>query len=339
MIILLLMKRLAGKYRLKEGFVVALFFPAAFALSDSNHSTTILHFVSSFLIIFSLWCMNFGLVDFKKRKLSTLYPRIILSYILSLLIYGCIGLLLDLTGKLLSTTRGNWGNSFSSWFYICLTIFLFNTLILLIKHAFDSNAEKRDIVLENELLKRENLNAQHEALKQQVNPHFLFNSLTTLKSLTKYDPKQAVDFIGELAAVYRYMLQHQDKNIVTVGEELDFMRSYLYLLRIRFGEAICTEITVPEMALGHAMPPNTLQLLVENAVKHNGFSLKRPLYISIFMAGDYLTVKNNLQLKPAEPASSQLGLNNISRRYVLLKEKDIIIKKGEHDFQVLLPIH
>ncbi|AXY75536.1 hypothetical protein D3H65_16805 [Paraflavitalea soli] len=333
------MKRLAGKYRLKEGLVIALFFPAALALSDSSGTNTVLHFVSSFLIIFSQWCMNFGLVDFRNRRLSTLYPRIILSYLFSVLIYICIGLLLDLTGKLLSTARGNWGHSFSSWFYICLTIWLFNTLILLIKHAFDSHAEKRDMVLENELLKRENLNAQHEALKQQVNPHFLFNSLTTLKSLTKYDPKQAIDFIGELAAVYRYMLQHQDKNIVTLGEELDFMRSYLYLLRIRFGEAISTEIQVPEIGLGHTMPPNTLQLLVENAVKHNSFSLKKPLCISVFMTGDYLAVKNNLQLKPGEPVSSRLGLTNISRRYVLLKGKDIIVQKDEYDFQVLLPIH
>lgn len=332
------MKRLVGKYRLKEGLVVALFFPAAFAISDSSRTTTLLHFASSFLIIFSQWCMNFGLVDFKKRKLSTLYPKIILSYLLSILIYLCIGLLLDLTGKLLSTVRGNWGYSFSSWFFICLTIFLFNTLILLIKHAFDSNAEKRDIALENEQLKRENLHAVHEALKQQVNPHFLFNSLTTLKSLTKRDPRQAVDFIGELASVYRYMLQHQDKNMVTLGEELDFMRSYLYLLRIRFGEAICTEIEVPEVVLGHTMPPNTLQLLVENAVKHNGFSVKRPLFISIFITEDYLSVKNNLQQKSVEQISSRLGLTNISRRYLLLKGKDILIKKDEQDFQVLLPI-
>jgi sensor histidine kinase YesM len=330
------MKRLVSTYRIKEGLVVALFFPAALALSDSSRSTTLLHFTSSFLIIFSQWCMNFGLVDF--RKAGRPYGRIALSYILSILIYLCIGLLLDLTGKLLSTTRGNWGHSFSSWLFICLTIFLFNTLILLVKHAYDSNAEKKDLALENERLKRENLQAQHEALKQQVNPHFLFNTLTTLQSLTKHDPQQATAFIGELASVYRYMLQHQDKNMVTLGEELDFMRSYLYLLRIRFGEALCTEIQVPDAVLGHSMPPNTLQLLVENAVKHNGLSMKRPLKISIYVDGDYLTVRNNLQPKAVEGGSSQLGLSNISQRYVLLKGKDILIKKDEQDFQVLLPI-
>ncbi|MDF2189010.1 histidine kinase [Paraflavitalea sp. CAU 1676] len=340
------MKSLAGKYRLKEGGFIALFFPAAFALSDSSRSTTVVHFVSSFLIILSLWCMNFALIDFRtnksmkaKNKPRALHYKIAVSYMLAILIYLSVGLLLNtLSGRLLSTARGNWGHSFSTWFFIFLQIFLFNTLILLIKHAFDSVAEKRDIALENEMLKRENLHAVHEALKQQINPHFLFNSLTTLQSLTKYDPRQAVSFIGELASVYRYMLQHQDKNMVTLGEELNFMRSYLYLLKIRFGDAICTDIQVPEQVLSNTMPPNTLQLLVENAVKHNGLSLKRPLHISIFMTKEYLAVKNNLQSKPVEPTSSRLGLSNISRRYMLLKGKDIVVTKNEHEFQVLLPI-
>lgn len=344
--IIVLMYELVTRYRLKEGVFISLFFPAAFALSDGKHSTTVLHFISSFLIIFSQWCMNFAVVNFRspkagslKRRIPALYQQLILSYVFSVLIYVSIGLLLDIiTGRLLSTSRGNWGNSFSTWFFICLQLFLFNTLILLIKHAYDSNAEKKDIALENERLKRAHLHATHEALKQQINPHFLFNSLTTLKSLTKHDPPQAVEFISELASVYRYMLQHQDKNMVTVGEELDFVRSYLYLLRIRFGDAIYTEITVPEGVLHYTMPPNTLQLLVENAVKHNRLSQKKPLFISIFLSGEYLTVKNNLQPKPAEFASSRLGLQNISSRYVLLKGRDIVVQVNEQEFWVLLPL-
>lgn len=339
------MKKLAATYRLKEGVFISLFFPAAFALSDGSRTTTILHFASSFLIIFLQWCMNFALVSFRspRSNLSTgssrpLYQQIVLSYLLSIVIYIGIGLLLDLGGKLLSQVRGNWGYSFSSWFFITLKIFLFNTLILLIKHAFDSNADKRAIALENEALKQANLLAMHETLKQQVNPHFLFNSLNTLRSLTKHDPQQAVDFIGQLASVYRYMLLHQDKHMVTVGEELAFMRSYLYLLKIRFGEAIDTVIEVPEATLDSSMPPNTLQLLVENAVKHNGLSLKRPLHISITVDENYLEVCNNLQLKPAEGPSSRLGLGNISSRYLLLKGKDIIIKSDQLHFRVLLPI-
>lgn len=340
------MDKLVTRYRLREGVFVSLFFPAAFALSDSSRTTTWLHFMFSFLIIFSQWCMNFALVNFSTPKalspkpdIPVLYRRIFLSYVFSVLIYFCIGLFLNfISGKLLSTARGNWGHSFSSWFFICLQLFLFNTLILLIKHAYDSNVEKRDIALENERLKREHLHATHEALKQQINPHFLFNSLTTLKSLTKHDPPQAVDFISELASVYRYMLKHQDRNMVPVGEELDFVRSYLYLLRIRFGDAIFTDIQVPEAVLNYSMPPNTLQLLVENAVKHNRLSRKKPLFISIYLSGDFLVVKNNLQPKPAESISSRLGLQNISSRYVLLKGRDIVVQVNDRDFWVLLPL-
>lgn len=339
------MKSLIARYRLKEGVFISLFFPAAFALSDSSHTRTLLHFISAFLIIFGQWCMNFGLVDFRsaRRPLPVGYQRlpygrILLSYVLSMVIYVGVGLLLDLTGKLLSTTRGNWGHDFSSWFFIFLQVFLFNTLILLIKHAFDSNAEKRDIALENEALKQAHLLAEHETLKQQVSPHFLFNSLNTLRSLTKHDPQQAIAFIGELASVYRYLLQHQDKPVVSVGEELDFVRSYLYLLQIRFGEAIQTAIEVPASALTQPMPPNTLQLLVENAVKHNTVSTKRPLHISIGVEGNYLAVQNNLQVKAEPTASSRLGLSNISRRYLLLTGKDIIIQQDPACFRVLLPI-
>jgi len=215
---------------------------------------------------------------------------------------------------------------------------LFNSLIILIKYLFDINAEKRKIELENEVLKRENLNALHESLKQQVNPHFLFNSLNTLKSLTKRNPAQAVDYIAELYSVYRYMLLHQDKKDVTLRDEIDFLKSYLYLLKIRFGDAITTEISLPGKLLDCSMPANTLQLLIENAVKHNALSLHKPLSISIVADNNYLTVKNNLRSKKEEPSSSHLGLSNISNRYLLLKGKDIIIQKTEEEFIVQLPI-
>jgi two-component system LytT family sensor kinase len=136
------------------------------------------------------------------------------------------------------------------------------------------------------------------------------------------------------------MLLHQDKKIVTIGEEIEFLRSYLYLLKIRFGDAINTEIVLPDELLKQSMPPNTLQLLIENAVKHNALSTKRPLCISIYTKDDYLVVRNNLQFKPQQTStSSHFGLSNISNRYLLLNRKDIIIKRTEKDFLVLLPVN
>ena len=338
------MKRFIDKYELKKGILLSIAFPTIFLALDSNPSNIVSHFIFSFIVTFCFWTVNTILIDFKNSKTTAgkrplyFYTRLAASFILAIVIYIFTGLLLQRSGISLSPLRGNWGASFSSWFYLCMKIILFNSLIILIKYLFDINAEKRKIELENEVLKRENLNALHESLKQQVNPHFLFNSLNTLKSLTKRNPAQALDYITELASVYRYMLLHHDKKNVTLGDEIDFLKSYLYLLKIRFGDAITTEISLPDELLNYSMPANTLQLLIENAVKHNALSLKKPLSISIAADNNYLTVKNNLRSKKEEPSSSHLGLSNISSRYLLLKGKDIIIKKTEEEFIVLLPI-
>ena len=338
------MKNFISKYDLKKGFLLSIAFPTIFLALDSNPSNVFSHFIFSFLITFCFWIVNAVLIDFKNPASAKINPafyygRFAASFILATLIYISLGLLLHHSGVILSISRGNWGGSFSSWFYLCMKIILFNSLIILLKYLFDINAEKRKIELENEVLKRENLNASYESLKQQVNPHFLFNCLNTLAFLTKQNPDQAIDFITELSSVYRYMLVHQDKKNVTLRDEIEFLKSYLYLLKIRFGEAIITEITLPEELLNYSMPSNTLQLLIENAVKHNALSIQKPLSISIYAENNYLTVQNNLRSKKEQLSSSHLvGLNNISNRYLLLKGKDIIIKKTEEKFIVLLPI-
>jgi LytS/YehU family sensor histidine kinase len=211
-------------------------------------------------------------------------------------------------------------------------------VILLIKYLFDSNKEKQKIQTENEQLKTESMRAQHEALKQRVNPHFLFNSLNTMKSLIKSDPQLSLAFIDELSSVYRYMLHHQEEILVLVKDEIDFLTSYLYLLRIRFGQSLVTDIKVPEAFLKYRMPPNTLQLLAENAVKHNIFSSKRPLRISIYECEGRLIIENNLQPKIKTQTSSGLGLTNIRSRYLLSAGKDIEIFRDDRCFKVLLPL-
>ncbi len=339
------MKKIIDKYDLKKGLLLSIAFPTIFLALDSNPSNIVSHFSFSFVITFCFWVTNSVFIDFKyyknrSREIKSryYYGGFMASFILAIAIYISLGFLLNRSGILLSGTRGNWGVSFRSWFYLCLKIILFNSVIILIKYLFVVNAEKRRVELENEVLKRENLNALHESLKQQVNPHFLFNCLNTLKSLTIRAPGQAVDFITELSSVYRYMLLHQDKKNVTLRDEIEFLKSYLYLLKIRFGDAITTEIVLPDELLNHSMPPNTLQLLIENAVKHNALSARKPLSISIHAENNYLTVQNNLRFKKEQVSTSRLGLSNISSRYLLLKGKDIIIKKTEEKFIVLLPI-
>lgn len=337
------MKKFFYKYHLQFGLLLAVVLPGLFIFKEPVPHIMFLRFISAFTYIITLWIVNFFLVDFRQKgslaKSYRWYLRIILAFVTSASVYIVVGLLIDNTGVLMAQVRGDNFYTFKAWFFLILRLLLLNTLILIIKYLFDIYEEKRKIEIENQILKNENLQALHEVLKNQLQPHFLFNSLNTLKALIKRDPLIAENFVSELASVYRYMLLHQNKNVVTLEEEVQFLKSYLYLLNLRFGDAIQAEFTIPSAILNVSIPPNTLQLLIENAVKHNLFSLKRQLTISLFQWNDFLVIQNNLQLKEVTSESSAIGLKNINTRYQLLFNKDIIIKTHENYFQVLLPIN
>lgn len=334
------------KYHLDIGLIVAIVLPGIFAFDKSKNDSSdlFLRFIAISMLILIFWTITFVLVDFKKASagkspkiISNRYLQMLLTVIACYAVYILLGLIFR-SSTLLAAVSGEGLYSLNAWFYLSFRIILFVAMFIVIKYLFDSNEEKQQVSMENEVLKRENLNALHETLKQQVNPHFLFNSLNTLKSLIKRDPTQAINFTGELASVYRYMLLHANRQKVLLSEEIDFLKSYLFLLKIRFGDAIFTQIDVPEAFSGSMMPPNTLQLLIENAVKHNSLSHHRPLYISIFVQGKFLIVRNNLQEKEAAHSSSHIGLNNINSRYLLHHGEEIIIEKTAQYFQVSLPI-
>ncbi|MGB4774117.1 MAG: histidine kinase [Daejeonella sp.] len=192
--------------------------------------------------------------------------------------------------------------------------------------------------LASEKLKKESTQAKLESLKNQVNPHFLFNNLNILTVLIDNDPNQAKEFVEKFAEVYRYLLKSKDKELVSVETELDFISSYLYLLKIRFEKSIYVTIDINPAFLDKYIPPLALQLLIENVIKHNVSSLSKPLYISIYTEQGFLVVKNNLQLKEDTSEGTNTGLQNITNRYAFLSEKDIVIKKTEKDFIVCLPL-
>ena len=192
---------------------------------------------------------------------------------------------------------------------------------------------------EAERLKKENLQTQLESLKQQVNPHFLFNSLSTLSSLVVEDPKQAERFIEELASVYRYLLQTNDQPLTTLEQELAFIRAYFHLLQMRFGSSVALDIAVDPRYTECLLPPLTLQLLVENAVKHNAALPHRPLRIRIYTDEALnLFVLNNLQKKVVTVPSNQTGLQNIATKYRLLKQADVVVRQTDTTFQVMIPL-
>jgi sensor histidine kinase YesM len=191
--------------------------------------------------------------------------------------------------------------------------------------------------LENERLKKENVQARLESLKQQISPHFLFNTLNTLSTLTK-EPK-VKEYIAEISNVYRYLLRYKESDMVTVEEELQFIDSYLYILRERFEGGLHVTIDISNETRKTFLPPLALQTLVENAVKHNVVSGSRPLLLAITDSNSCIIVRNNLQIKQSlAHESSQSGLNNINERYKLLLDKEIVIEKTEQAFTVKLPV-
>lgn len=197
----------------------------------------------------------------------------------------------------------------------------------------------RQTLSQTEALKRENLQTQLDSLKSQINPHFLFNNLSSLTSLIVEDQSKAVDFVNELAAVYRYLLQANDKNLIDLQDELIFIDQYFHLLKTRFGDAIGLGIEIEEPYLCYQMPPLTLQLLVENAVKHNTILPNNPLLIQMYIGKDgQLVVENNLQRRTTPVWSNKTGLQNIKEKYRLLNQPEVVIDETTKTFRVILPL-
>ena len=180
---------------------------------------------------------------------------------------------------------------------------------------------------------------QYERLKQQINPHFLFNSLGILDYLVQeQETERASAFIHKLAGMYRYMLSNDLKPLVKLSEELDFTGKYIDLIKERFIEGIITEVNIPEDKYDSCVVPCALQLLVENATKHNIVSPEMPLTITIVVEGEWIVVKNNLQQRTHGQPSTHLGLENIRRQYQDITGSSIVVEKSDNEFIVKLPI-
>ncbi|HMG91946.1 MAG TPA: histidine kinase [Chryseolinea sp.] len=217
---------------------------------------------------------------------------------------------------------------------IMTAIFIYNIIYALL-YSYQQYAVAQ---LENLQRERRQLELQFEALKNQLSPHYLFNSLNTISSLIYKDTQSAEQFIRRLAQTYQYILSSQQKRFVTLKDEVDFVQSYYYLLRIRFQQQLSVEINLPSNIMNSRIPPLTLQILVENAVKHNTITSDRKLFI-------YITAQDNTYLKVIntknEPSSNvqsfRVGLENIKKRYEFFTDKKIEIRDDEK-FSVSLPV-
>ncbi|WP_109832498.1 sensor histidine kinase [Reichenbachiella versicolor] len=197
----------------------------------------------------------------------------------------------------------------------------------------------KESVRQNEELKNQQIRTQFEVLQNQMSPHFLFNSLNTLTTLIEEDQKVAVDFTQTLSEVYRYILRNKERELVSVHEELEFCKSYVYLLKMRYPENLLVDIKVDLESRQKYVAPLTIQMLLENAIKHNMISKIAPLNIEVYIdqIGE-IVVKNTLQIKKSLEKSTKTGLDNIRKRYQFLGDREIKVVTSQKYFRVAIPL-
>jgi len=211
-------------------------------------------------------------------------------------------------------------------------------LVTLILQSREFLINWKKLVIDSERIKKEAAIAKYETLKNQVNPHFLFNSFNTLTNLVFEDQELSAKFIKKLSDVYRYVLEARDKELVTLQAELDFVSDYVFLQKIRHEKGLIFEVTGTPTNEDH-VPPMALQMLVENAIKHNIIAQDEPLSITINLTDDQMEVTNNLQVKNIiKENSNGVGLTNIKARYEFLTETPVTVDKTNGQFKVTLPI-
>ncbi|MGK0252856.1 MAG: two-component system LytT family sensor kinase [Mariniflexile sp.] len=211
------------------------------------------------------------------------------------------------------------------------------TIVIIFHFIYYYNKYQQNRIKEQKVIAG-TASAKFDALKNQLDPHFLFNSLNVLTSLIEENPENAQKFTTSLSKVYRYVLEQKNKELVFVDEELAFAKTYMSLLKMRFEDSIIFDIPDKAKNSVSKVVPLSLQLLLENAVKHNTVTSKKPLHIKIYEDGDSLVVENNLQPKQIVKKSSGVGLNNIMQRYNLLTDKKIHITKEVNRFAVTIPM-
>jgi len=294
---------------------------------------------TAFPILFGVWILQ-GRLGW---KLVTVYPshrdtlkRALLFSLLNQVIVATTIILICLVFDWLHTL--NYQFTAKS----CLSGIIAGAICTIINQAvYETDASYRRIKvsqLEAERLKKEQLQTQFDSLKEQVNPHFLFNSLNSLSSLIATHPEKAEEFVEEMSQVYRYLLRSNEEQLTTLQKEIDFIESYNMMLKTRFGNGFQPVIRIEEALKERLLPPMTLQLLMENAVKHNIIDPDMPLIVQLYTQDEKLVVRNNLQKKNKPVASNKIGLSNIISKYKLLNHPDVEIKETDREFIVVLPL-
>jgi ligand-binding sensor domain-containing protein len=226
----------------------------------------------------------------------------------------------------------------TKWFWLLIGGLIICTLIFF--YRFRLNKQKQILTLETKAqqLEKEKTMVMYDNLKQQLNPHFLFNSLTSLSGLIEIDQQQAGNFLEQMSGIYRYILKNGDNETVSLKDEIEFVQLYIDLQQTRFKKGLQVNINVPDEYIHYKIAPVTLQNLIENAIKHNIIDSSSPLVIDIFIDGDYLVVKNNLQKKNVVETSNKKGLEQFISLYKYLSMLPVTIEETNSKFQIKIPL-
>jgi two-component system LytT family sensor kinase len=322
-------------YMFGVGLVISSLFKPLFFKREPFFDDVFVTIIIATVIIFE---GNLRIDDWLSQKYSwaTLPKKRVIAQFLSTLIYSLFLLyLLMFIIHFLKSGKYEVMNPKMRQVLIPATFVTISVLAIDIGYQF-FKAWKQSLI-EVEKYKAESANAQLLNLKNQLNPHFLFNNLSVLSSLVYQNQDKAVDFINELSKVYRYVLDNKNAELVSLQEELDFLAHYIYLLKIRFGENITFDIRIDESENSY-LPPMCLQMLAENTIQHNETSNANPLKVSIFTENNRLIVSNPTQPRSDKSESSRTGLKKMKLRYQFFIDDQIEIIHTEKKFTVILPL-
>ena len=311
-------------------------------ISHSSSQSSLIYFLGNILselfitllICFLLFLINFYILKpfqpNRRHKTATIAIALLVSFTIVLILSHFLFQFKGVIFPRVDADRHESTFVFKDFFVAMVVIIS----IYVIKVIYQNQQNR----LEIQALKIENLQSQFEALKNQVSPHFLFNSLNSLKTLIRETPEVAQEYLNHLSSVLRYTLQANENKLVSLNDELQFVESYFFLIKLRYNKNITLVQNINNKLMNSKIPPLALQILIENAIKHNEISKRNSLEISVSTTDDTLVVKNNINKKYSPEPGAGVGLVNLSNQYRILAGKEILIKKDESNFVVEIPL-
>lgn len=296
---------------------------------------TVRQFAINVISYFAIFSFQFSIFNKKWKFNKKLWVSITCSILIVFLFVAFVAFISYILG-----TNPNHGENiavFPNIFFMLAFAIVVSTMTVLLTYLFYVNGEREKTIIENQKLLTENIRSRYETLKSQINPHFLFNSLNTLNGLIGLNDDKAKDFLQQLSFVFRYSIQNRENT--TLDDELVFIKAFCILMNIRYGQSLNIEYHIDDRYRDCLIIPLSLQMLVENAIKHNTISNRYPLAITIETTDNYtVRVWNRIQPKNEDTSGEGIGLANINERYKMLYQKEITISASNEIFSVEIPL-